>query len=209
MTSHKLLAGLILGIGLTLAMPARAAAQVHLQLVGGMSDAASREPFFAAGVGVRAAFVEFNLEGGHFKDILPQGVLDALNDLQRDRGLPVQGIASVPATYGLASVRVIPGVGPIRPFVSGGLGVARLQPRIEVVVDGISFGDVFGLTSLGSRTEPMAMVSAGIRIDPGPVHVEAGYRYVGIFSDFRTINASGDNVLIHVGAIYGALGVRF
>jgi hypothetical protein len=87
--------------------------------------------------------------------------------------------------------------------------MARLSPRIDVVVDGISFGDVFGLTSLGTRTDPMAMVTAGLRIDPGPVHVEGGYRYVGIFSDFRTLDLSRGDVLIHSSVVYAAIGVRF
>jgi len=136
-------------------------------------------------------------------------VLDALNDLQRRRGLPIQGIASVPATYALGSLRIIPGAGPIRPFISAGFGVARLSPRINVVVEGISFGDVFGLTSFESKTEPMAAFGAGLRLDGGAIHVEGGYRYLVIFNDFRTLNFSTGSLLTRVNSVYGAVGVRF
>lgn len=192
-----------------LVIPAEARAQVHMQLIGGITRAAEEQPFFGAALGIRAAFIEVDIEGGRFTDVLPRGVLDALNELQRDRGLPVQGIASVPATYALASLRLIPGVGPVRPFLSGGVGAARLSPRIDVVVDDISFGDVFGLTSLGARTKPMAALGAGLRFDAGTIHVEGGYRYVAIFSDFRTISLSTGTVITHFNSVYGALGVRF
>lgn len=190
-------------------MPAVAHAQAHMQLLGGVTSAAEQNPFFGASIGARLGAIEVGIEGGRFNDILSKGVLDALNQLQEERGLPVQGIASVPATYALASLRVIPGVGPVRPFISGGVGVARMTPRIDVVVDGISFGDVFGLTSLGAHTEPMASVGAGLRIEAGRMHVEGGYRYLVIFSDFRSLNFSADTAHTRINSVYGAVGVRF
>ncbi len=189
--------------------PAPAAAQAHLQLIGGMTSAAERKPFFGAAVGLRVGAVEIDIEGGRFTDVLSKGVLGALNDLQRERGLPVQGIASMPATYGLGSLRIIPGAGPFRPFVSAGFGVARVSPRINVLVDGISLGDVFGLTSLGSRTEPLAALGAGLRVGAGAIHVEAGYRYLVIFTDFRSLNFSASSTLTRINSVYGALGVGF
>lgn len=192
-----------------LLLPAFAHAQAHLQLIGGTTRAADTNPFFGAAIGVRVGAIEFDLEGGRFTDILAKGVLDALNDLQRQKGLPVQGIASVPATYALASVRIIPGAGPVRPFVSGGFGVARMTPRIDVVVEGISLGDVFGLTSLGAQTKPMASAGAGLRLDFGKMHVEGGYRYLAVFSDFKTLNFTASSVTTHVHNVYGAVGVSF
>ena len=191
-------------------VPAAASAQAHLQLLGGETKAGTRHPFFGAQLGVRIHFIEFDAEVGHFNDILPKGVLEALNQLQRDRGLPVEGIASVPATYAVATLRIIPGVGVVRPFVSGSFGAARLEPRINVVIEGISFGDVFGLTSLGTETRPMGMGSAGLRLDFHVAHIEAGYRWVVVFTDFhRDLNFGNDKVLTFVNAVYGALGVRF
>jgi hypothetical protein len=199
----------VLGAAASAGWPTPAAAQAHLQLIGGVTSAAERQPFFGAALGLRIGVLEVDLEGGRFTDLLSKGVLGALNDLQRERGLPVQGIASVPATYGLGSLRVIPGAGPFRPFVSAGFGVARLSPRINVVVEGISLGDVFGLTSFESRTEPLAAVGAGLRIGAGALHVEAAYRYLVIFNDFKTLNFSANGTLTRINSVYGALGVGF
>jgi hypothetical protein len=200
---------LIMGLCAVALTPALATAQAHMQLLGGLTETAERHPFFGAALGLRLGAIEFDVEGGRFSDILAKGVLDGLNQLQQDRGLPVQGIASVPATYALASLRVIPGVGPVRPFISGGVGLARMTPRIDVVIEGISFGDVFGLTSLGAYTEPMAALGAGLRIEAGKVHVEGGYRYIEIFSDFRTLNFSANTTHTRVHSVYGAVGVGF
>jgi hypothetical protein len=190
-------------------LPGSARAQAHLQLLGGVTSAGDVEPFFAGALGVRMSAIEIDVEAGHFNDVLSKGILDGLNDLQRERGLPVQGIASVPAEYVLGSLRIIPAAGPFRPFITGGIGAARLRPRIDVVIEGISFGDVFGLTSLEPQIEPMAVAGAGLRIQGGKVHVEAAYRYVAIFSDFRSLNLSGSAEPTHVNSVYGALGVGF
>jgi hypothetical protein len=200
---------LLVGVLVAAGFPAVAEAQAHLQLLGGVTSAAERQPFFGAALGVRIGAVEIDVEGGRFTDILPKGVLEGLNDLQRQRGLPVQGIASVPALYALGSFRIIPGAGPFRPFLSAGVGVARLSPQIDVVVDGISLGDVFGLTSFQSQIEPLAAVGAGLRIGAGPVHVEGGYRYLMVFNDFKTLNLDSSGMLARVNSVYVALGVGF
>jgi hypothetical protein len=200
---------LILGLLATVLLPSAAQGQAHLQLIGGMTSAAERKAFFGAGLGVRVGFAEIDIEGGRFTDILSEGVLDGLNELQRQRGLPIQGIASVPATYALGSLRFIPGVGPVRPFLSAGVGIARLSPRINVVVDGISLGDVFGLTSVESQNEPLAAIGAGLRVGTRAFHLEGGYRYLMIFTDFKTLNLSNNNLLTRVNSVYAALGVGF
>jgi len=202
-TSRLFIVALLAG----LATPASAWAQVHLQLLGGVTSAAEREPFFAASIGARLSFLEIDVEGGHYNNIMPKGVLEALNDLQRERGLSVQGIASVPANYAMGSVRIIPGIGVVRPFIQGGFGLVRLKPRVEVNIGGISLGDVFGLTSFGARTEPMAVVAAGVRIG-NKSHLELGYRYIVVFSDFRGFNLDS-GVLTFANAAYGAVGVGF
>jgi len=192
-----------------MALPATAAAQAHVQVLGGVTSAAEQNPFFGGAIGGRLGAIEVDAEVGRFTDLLPKGVLDLANQLQQQKGLPIQGIASVPATYATAMVRVIPGIGPVRPFFGAGGGVARLEPRIDVTVNGISFGDVFGLTSFQARTKPMALATAGLRFGGGAAHVEVGYRYILVFSDFRKGLAFGDTVVIHANAIYGAVGFGF
>ena len=62
-----------------------------------------------------------------------------------------------------------------------------------------------GVTSAG---EPMGNLGAGIRIESGNFHVEGGYRYVVIFTDFKSFNLNS-NVVTHVNSAYAALGVKF
>jgi hypothetical protein len=195
-------------IGLVRATPAFA--QVQLQGLGGMTDAASRAPFYAGAIGIKVSFLELDLEGGHFNNVLPSGVLSALEQLEQQHNLPVQAIASVPATYGLAQLRLIAPHGALKPFVGGGLGVAHLEPQIDVSVSGINVGDVFGLTAFQPQNETMAVATAGLRLDVGAINVEGGYRYIVIFSQFTpSTNTNTDQVLTHVNAVYGALAIRF
>jgi hypothetical protein len=195
-------------IGLVRATPAFA--QVQLQGLGGMTDAASRAPFYAGAIGIKVSLLELDLEGGHFNNVLPSGVLSALEQLEQQHNLPVQAIASVPATYGLAQLRLIAPHGALKPFVGGGLGVAHLEPQIDVSVSGINVGDVFGLTAFQPQNETMAVATAGLRLDVGAINVEGGYRYIVIFSQFTpSTNTNNDQVLTHVNAVYGALAIRF
>jgi hypothetical protein len=184
-----------------------AAAQVHVQLLGGVTNAADRNPFIGGALGARLGAIEIGVEGGRMFDIVPKGIITRLNELQIERGLPVQALARVPVTFALGTLRVISPSGPIRPFLLGGYGIARLEPGLDIVIGGISIGDVFGLTSV-SRTDPMAAAGAGVRIDLGKGHLDIGYRYLRVFSDFLPDQAFG-TVNVNVHTLYGALGVRF
>jgi len=195
---------------LTLLVPSAALAQVQLQGLTGMTDAASRAPFYAGAIGIKVSFLELDLEGGRFTNVLPSGVLNALQQLEQQHNLPVQAIASVPATYGLAQLRLIAPHGALKPFIGGGLGVAHLEPQIDVSVSGLNLGDVFGLTALQPQNETMAVGTAGLRLDLGAINVEGGYRYIVIFSQFTpSTDTSHDKILTHVSAVYGALAIRF
>jgi hypothetical protein len=194
-------------LALGIAPPAQA--QVSAKVLGGVTRAAATEPFIAGSLGLRAGFIEVEGEVGRLFDILPSGLLDRLNDLQREQGLPVQAIAKMPATYAMGNLRIISPVGPVRPFGTVGAGIARVEPTFDVVVAGISLGDVFGLTSVNPRTQTMLMAGAGVRIDVGRSGLlEVGYRYLLLFADFGlesglTIGRPDANV------VHGALGFRF
>jgi hypothetical protein len=190
--------------------PTPAFAQVQLQGLAGMTDAAARAPFYAAAIDIKVSFLELDAEGGRFNNVLPSGVLDALHQMEQQHNLPVQAIASVPAWYGLAQLRLIAPGSPLKPFVGGGLGIAHLEPQIDVSVNGIGLGDIFGLTSFQPQNKTMAVVSAGLRLDLGVINVEGGYRYIAIFSQFTpSTNTSNDKILTNVNAVYGALAIRF
>lgn len=196
--------------GFALVLPTAAFAQVQLQGLGGMTDAASRAPFYAGALGIKVSFIEVDLEAGRFNNVLPSGVLDALQQFEQRHNLPIQAIASVPATYGLAQLRLIAPHGALKPFVGGGLGVAHLEPQIDVSVSGINLGDVFGATAFQPQNETMAVGTAGLRLDLGAINLEGGYRYIVIFSQFTpSTDTNNDKVLTHVSTVYGALAIRF
>lgn len=191
------------------ASPARA--QVYGQVLGGMTHAAQTEPFFAGAIGARITFVDVNVEVGRMLNILPKGILDQLNELQRARGLAVQAIAELPATYVMGNVRVISPSGPVRPYVGAGIGVARIEPRFNVTVAGISLGDVFGLTDIGADNRTLLAGGAGLRIDLGPrASVDVGYRYMRVLTDYVKIaDINADDVLTRVHSAYVGVGIKF
>ena len=197
---------LVCGVGAV--SPARA--QVHLQLLGGVTDTASRDAIFGGALGFKGGPVELDLEGGHMREVLPTGIVDELTQYQRDRGLPVQVVASLPATYGLATFRLTAPSGPVQPFIGVGAGLARLEPRLNVTAVGVSLGDVFGITKLDPVTAGMVAASLGLRFDLGHVLVDTAYRYHGIYADFRPqLDFVHDKVLINVNTVYVGLGVKF
>ena len=99
-----------------------------------------------------------------------------------------------------------------RPFVSGGIGVARLEPQLDVAVDGIISWDVFGLTSFGVQNKTMALASAGNSHRHGrDQHLDkAAIVTITIFSHFQPdTSLNNDRILTTVNSVYAALGLRF
>jgi hypothetical protein len=187
-----------------------ASAQVQVQGLGGATNAAEHAPFFAGVLGIKISFLEIDLEGGRLQNVLPSGILDQIHRLEQEHGLPLQAIVRVPAPYAAGSVRFIVPAGVFQPFVSGGLGVARLQPKFDVAINGINLGDVLGGRIIEPQTSTIAIIGAGVRLDFHAVNIEGGYRYYAIFAHFeRTLDLSRDQVVSSVQAIYGALAFRF
>ena len=184
----------LLAAAIAIGAAAPATAQVQLQALGGATSAAARAPFYAGALGVKFTLLEFDAEVGRLHNVLPSGVLDALRQLEQQHGVPVRVTASVPATYGLLGLRLISPGGFIQPFVSAGVGIAHLEPRLNVAVDGISFGDVFGVTALRAQNRPMAAAGAGLRFDFGPVNVEGGYR---VRCDLQQVPSKRERVKRH------------
>jgi hypothetical protein len=200
---------LVAGV-LAIAAAQPAFAQVQLQGLGGRTDAGDHASFFAGAIGFKVSFIEIDVEGGRLHDVLPSSLVDEIRRLEVERGLPLQAVARVPANYAAGSVRfLIPG-STVQPFFSAGLGVARLQPQIDVVFNGVDFSDVLRNRIVDRQTSPMALLGAGVRFDFHVINVEGGYRYYGIFSHvIRTTDLSRDRVFASVQAIYAALAIRF
>ncbi len=109
-----------------------------------------------------------------------------------------------------AAVLLCLACGARRPFVTLGAGLARLEPRLEVTVEGVSLGDIFGLARLDPVTAGMLAAGAGPRLEAGRVFVEAAYRYHGIYADFRPqLDFVRDKVLVSVNSGYVGLGFGF
>lgn len=185
-----------------------AAAQAHGQLVVGATSAAELEPFAAGQIGMRADFFEFDVEGGKMRSIVPKGVPDALNQLQRDRGISAQAEAAVPAWYGLAQVRLVGPRGRVHPFVSGGFGFARVQPGFKVTVIGVSVADLFGAASAEPKVKPMTTIGGGLRFDVGGSGVlDLGYRYVRIHTDYAVYKGASGKTTANT--FFAAYGIQF
>lgn len=196
-----------------LAVASSAAAQVHLQLNGGATRAARTDSFVSGELGARLKFVEIDVEAGRMNDVLPDGIIAELDRLQRARGLAVQLRPSLPASYVLGSIKLISPAGGVKPFVSAGYGLARVEPRVDVNVPSLPIADVFGIAVAKKENDPMVTFGAGLRITAAPderVHVDIGYRYVRIFSDFRfDTDLENDRVLTNAHTVYAGVGVRF
>ena len=206
MTRLFALASVVLGLVALVAAPAQA--QFIGQAIGGMTSAADQQIFLGGSIGKRARFVEFDVEVGRMRDILPKDLLSALNELQDELDLPVQAVARLTNTYVSGNVRLISPAGPVRPFVGGGVGLAHLVPKFEVSVLGIDLGDVFGATSFEASNEMMLNGGGGISFDVGEkATFDLGYRYVHIPTKYSGFNVSGAAVKANV--FYVAFGSRF
>ncbi|MFN7984061.1 MAG: outer membrane beta-barrel protein [Vicinamibacterales bacterium] len=162
---------------------------------------------------------------GHFGNLQGdlQPSLDATTtSLASNQGLGVTGTGSVPATYGLAGMRVEMPLGShLLPYVLGGVGAARLHPTTSlafasgIMPDG-STPDVgtdvtaavatAGLyTAPSASTAALATIGGGVQV-PLAQHwiVDAGYRYARIAAD----NSLGAAPLNTNGMTFG-FGYRF
>lgn len=191
---------------MALAMPAQA--QFIGQAIGGVTSAADRQIFLGGSLGARAGFIEFDVEVGRMRDILPEGVLSAARDIQEERDLPVTVVPRLTNTYVTGNIRLISPVGPVRPFVGGGAGLAHLQPKFEVTTAGINLGDLFG-DLVDPVNKPMFQFGGGLSFDLGErTALDLGYRYLIVDTEFTPLDlVTGFHVRAHV--FYVAFGGRF
>ncbi len=186
-----------------------AIAQVQLQGLGGVTNAAERAPFFGGAIGFKITFIEIDIEAGRFRNVLPRDIFDTIRDFQAQHGLPVQTAVTVPATYVTGNLRFIWPAGLVQPFAVGGVGVAHITPQFEVDLDALPFGDLLRQIDIGGQNATMALVGGGLRFDFHAVNVEGGYRYVGIFTHVDRADLSRVLVATTLQTVYGAIAIRF
>ena len=182
--------------------------------VGGFAastDVTSGNVLFDAGVRVATHLLVFgNL--GQFHNLQPSDALPAVDStmatLSGSLGLNVTGTARVPAWYSVGGVRYeIPTRARVSPYVSAGLGFARLSPTAQftyssgILPDGstpVVGTDVTSeLVTAGYFTAPPAsnafMYTLGGGVDiPVAQHwvVDVGYRFSRVAAD-TPLNAQG------------------
>ena len=184
----------------------------YVQGMGGVASGSATDQFFGGAAALRAlgpadAFVEIGR--------LRNGIWSALDDelsaagetirseIERVFGsaADVRFEARVPVTYGVAGARFRgPALGALRPYLEGGIGLARLRPEVGLTVDGEALDDEAArlLTLDQERTELMSAAGAGVALTVlGRVRVEAGYRFSRVHGEFA-FNSSR----VHVGLGY-------
>lgn len=182
--------------------PAIVSAQGQSGFVQGFGGATfgttTMDGLFGGGVGATLTpNVELVGEAGYMRDTIPSNGIASLAGL----GSSLLGIGlRVPAFYADGGVRLLTSGGPVRGYVEGTAGAARLRARLDL--PGNPFGieniinDALGSVSV---TKPLVGIGGGVVIQAGRLFFDGGYRYKRIFT-------SGG---IDVNQIRGAIGVAF
>jgi opacity protein-like surface antigen len=188
-------------------VPSAAAAQtggVLVSALGGATVGTTSGPVVAGRVsGDFAGGIQPFGEVGWVGDALPNSFRDFVDDVIDEFGVgPVDVDLNLRAVYGLFGVRWVPDAdASVRPYVEGGIGVARLSASFSVRIGGIEFteDDVpFGVPT--SETEPALGFGGGVIMPLTPrVALDLGYRYVFI--------SSGENIHLH--KLLGGIRVGF
>ena len=149
---------------------------------------------------------------GHFHDLQPsdaQPAVDATTaSLSATQGLAIIGTPRVPAWYSVGGLRYdIPTRSRVSPYISGGVGFARLTPTAEFMYSSGTLPDgstptvgadvTSQLVTAGAFTAPPASTAAMFTLGGGvaiPVArhwaVDAGYRFSRVAAD-TPLNAQG------------------
>jgi len=175
------------------------------------TDTTSGNAVAEAGVRVAPHLLVFG-DVGHFRNLQPSEAQPAVDSttasLSATQGLAVVGTARVPAWYSVGGLRYeIPTRSRVSPYVSGGLGFARLTPTAQFMYSSGTLPDgstptagadiTSQLVTAGDFTAPPASTAAMFTLGGGveiPVarhwEVGAGYRFSRVAAD-TPLNAQG------------------
>jgi opacity protein-like surface antigen len=209
--------GFLIAAALSLIAASPAAAQTdraYLAGAGGVAvspDTTSGDLLAEVGVRVAPHLFAFG-DVGRFYNLQPSTVQPAVDStvsrLAGSSGLNFAGTARVPASYGIGGLRYeIPTRSRVSPYVSGGVGFARLSPTASFLYTSGPLPD--GSTSMPGDDITSRLVTAGDFVDPsasnafvfslgGGVAVpvarhwaaNAGYRFARVSAD-TPVNAQG------------------
>lgn len=206
----------LLPVMMLLALPAVAGAQEapNGYVVGSLGSARGAETDSAyAGLGAWRVNHGLELFGeiGRMRNAIGEDLRDqlaaseeairAFNERAFHSEFPIVYEARVPAWYGLGGVRARgPAAGPLRTYVEGGAGTARLDPQVHLTINGERLdAEVAAITGLGEGRQQLAFLAGGgggLAVEAWKhIRIEGGYRYMRLFGDAKTnINR------VHVGA---------
>lgn len=136
-------------------------------------------------------------EVGYMRDTLPTNLLgDLLGIASSSLDIGVR----VPAFYAEGGARLLSGSGPIRGYVEGTAGAARLRPALDLGLENSTIRRIVnGALGYVSTNEPLVGVGGGVIIQPGPFVLDLGYRYK------RILGLGG----INVSQVRAAAGIAF
>jgi hypothetical protein len=115
----------------------------------------------------------------------------------------------VSALYGEGGLRLTPAPrSVVSPYVEATLGAARLDVRVPGLG---STGDAIARAALAfiPRTETIAGVGGGVRVQGGPLALDLGYRYKQILGDSVLTTVLGAGQDLHAHQVRVGVGVRF
>jgi hypothetical protein len=195
---RRFVASLIVVAGVAVAPPAFA--DTRLQGFGGVTYGRSTTDTLFGGqlsVGLGSNAELFG-EMGYMRDTLDRNLLLEIADLAE----PFTGVGvRLSGLYGEGGLRLITSPAPLRAYVEGSGGIARLSPRIDIGSDRFDVFEPFINSALDRIhwTEPLVGAGGGIVIQPGPVTIDLGYRHKRILADNP----------ISVNQLRASIGLRF
>ncbi|HEV3484997.1 MAG TPA: hypothetical protein VG106_06300, partial [Vicinamibacterales bacterium] len=178
----------------------------------GISNVAETDAIFGGGAAVRArdridVFFELGrLENGIWDDLRDEMASEESRirsaiETQFGSSTPVSFEARVPLWYGIGGARLNgPRLGTLGTYLEGGVGMARLRPRVQLEIGGERL-DIEArrlLTLDEARAELLTAVGGGLTFTIARhIRLEGGYRYSRVHGDLPV-----DIQRVHAGAGY-------
>jgi hypothetical protein len=193
--------------------PASSSSRVSIGAIGGVGGAGKTSGLAGGELAFRLTDrIEVFGEGVGMRDLVTQPRRDLAarigNVLAVSQGRAVATSISVPTFYGGGGVRLmLTRAGGVRPYVTGGGGMARLTIKPVFLLGGADvtanlsqYGVTLGNDLTGTVTKAAVSAGAGVRANRGRWYVDGGVRVLTIRTDPEAIN--------FIGAAVG-LGARF
>ena len=162
---------------------------------GGPAATAVTSPFFGASAGANVTRnIQLVGEVGRMQDVFATFTRDDLRLAEQDfattEGAVLAASVKMPTVFATGGVRVLLANNyRVRPYLSAGAGVARLDPKPTFLIEGIDLTSIAmqepALNTMFDRQiKPMAVVGGGVAVEVvRHFTVHAGYRYSRIFVD--------------------------